>query len=340
MKILIIGADGFIGCHLVDHILTKKPNWEIHTLDLSNNNLAEYQSHPKLFTTQGDMTKMSDWIEEKIKLCDVVLPLAAIATPATYVQDPLKIFSLDFEANLAIIRLCVKHSKRVIFPSTSEVYGMCTDSEFDEEKSHLILGPIHKERWIYSCSKQLIDRLIFAYGKRNGLPYTLFRPFNWIGPKQDNIKNSKTGGSRVVIQFLGNILRGENIQLVDGGRQHRSFVYVEDGIEALVKIIENTDNCASGRIFNIGNPHNISSIRSLAETLLELAQKYPQHEANAKKVQLMDIPAADYYGTGYQDVQARVPAIWRAQTHLQWQPKTDLITSLSKTVDYYLHDAS
>lgn len=339
MKILIIGANGFIGSHLVSHILTNKPEWEIHALDLSANNLTEYQASPQLHFTQGDMTQMNEWLEDKIKHCDVVLPLAAIATPATYVQDPLKIFSLDFEANLAIVRLCVKHGKRVIFPSTSEVYGMCTDSEFDEEKSHLVLGPIHKERWIYSCSKQMMDRLIFAYGKKNDLPYTLFRPFNWIGPKQDNIMNSKTGGSRVVIQFLGNILRGENIQLVDGGKQYRSFIYIDDGIEALMKIIENKDGCADNRIFNIGNPHNILSIRELAEVLLGIVKKHARYKDKVNQVQLTDIPAADYYGIGYQDVQARVPAIWRAQTHLQWQPKTDVMTALTKTADYYLnHD--
>ncbi len=339
MKILIVGANGFIGSNLIGHILKNNPTWEIHALDLAQDNLEEYQSYSQLHFTQGDMTKMTNWLEEKIQACDVVLPLAAIATPATYVQDPLKIFSLDFEANLAIVKQCVTYKKRVIFPSTSEVYGMCTDNEFDEEKSHFVLGPIHKERWIYSCAKQMMDRLIFAYGKRHDLPYTLFRPFNWIGPKQDNILNNKTGGSRVVIQFLGNIFRGENIQLVDGGRQFRSFIYIEDGIEALVKIIENKTHCADSRIFNIGNPHNIVSIRELAEILLTLTKKFPKVAAQANQVKLVDVPAAEYYGIGYQDVQARVPAIWRAQTQLQWQPKTDLMTTLTNTVDYYFkHD--
>jgi nucleoside-diphosphate-sugar epimerase len=109
----------------------------------------------------------------------VVLPLAAIATPSTYVSDPLKVFKLDFEANLDIVKLAVAYKTRLIFPSTSEVYGMCTDELFDEELSHLVLGPISKQRWIYSCSKQLLDRVIYAYGIHEGLNYTIFRPFNF-----------------------------------------------------------------------------------------------------------------------------------------------------------------
>ena len=120
-----------------------------------------------------------------MRKCDVILPLVAIATPATYVREPLRVFELDFEANLPIIRHCVKYKKRVVFPSTSEVYGACRDKEFDPETSELVLGPIHKQRWIYSCVKQLLDRIIWAYGQQ-GLQFTLFRPFNWVGsgPRQ------------------------------------------------------------------------------------------------------------------------------------------------------------
>ncbi len=94
----------------------------------------------------------------------MILPLVAIATPATYVREPLRVFELDFEANLPIVRELREIQKRVLFPSTSEVYGMCEDAEFDPYASHLVLGPIDKQRWIYSCSKQLMDRVIYAYG--------------------------------------------------------------------------------------------------------------------------------------------------------------------------------
>jgi hypothetical protein len=167
--------------------------------------------------------------------------LVAIATPATYVKEPLRVFELDFEANLPIVRQAVKYKKRVIFPSTSEVYGMSQDPEFDPENSPLIYGPINKPRWIYACAKQMMDRVIHAYGQQEGLQYTLFRPFNWIGPGLDSIHTPKEGSSRVITQFLGHIVRGEPIKLVDGGAQKRSFTYVSDGIDALMKIIDNKD---------------------------------------------------------------------------------------------------
>ncbi|MBI3547186.1 MAG: bifunctional UDP-4-keto-pentose/UDP-xylose synthase, partial [Gammaproteobacteria bacterium] len=226
LKVLILGVNGFIGNSLTERIL-RDTDWEVYGMDMGQDKLGDCLGNQRFHYVEGDITINKEWIEYHIKKCDVVLPLVAIATPATYVLDPLRVFELDFEANLEIVRQCVRYKKRVLFPSTSEVYGMSTDSEFDEENTSLVLGPIHKQRWIYSCSKQLLDRVIFAYGMKDGLKFTLFRPFNWIGPKLDNILEPKEGSSRVLTQFIGNILRGRDIQLVDGGAQRRSFTYID-----------------------------------------------------------------------------------------------------------------
>ena len=124
MNVLILGANGFIGSHLSETILAKK-DWQIYAMDLAQDKIAACLEHPRFHFTVGDITKQTDWIREHIKKCDVVLPLVAVATPALYVQDPLRVFELDFEANLIIVRLCAEYKKRLIFPSTSEVYGMC-----------------------------------------------------------------------------------------------------------------------------------------------------------------------------------------------------------------------
>jgi nucleoside-diphosphate-sugar epimerase len=265
----------------------------------------------------------------------VVLPLVAIATPATYVREPLRVFELDFEANLPIVRQCVRYGKRVLFPSTSEVYGMCRDSEFDPAASELVYGPIEKQRWIYACSKQLMDRIIYAYGAAGQLDYTLFRPFNWIGAGLDNMHSAKEGSSRVITQFLGHIVRGEPIQLVDGGTQKRAFTYIDDGIAALMKIIENKDGVATGRIYNIGNPKNNFSVRELAEMMLELAKTYPEYRRNAARVKLVTTSAGKYYGKGYQDVRNRVPKIDDTKKELKWAPKVDMETALKHIFDAY-----
>lgn len=335
LKVLILGINGFIGSSLVEHCLAKT-DWQLIGLDLTENKISEFLKHPRLSFKKGDLNQEIAWIDQQIQQCDVVLPLAAIATPASYVKNPLGIFELDFEANLKIIRLCVKHKKRLVFPSTSEVYGMCNDEEFDEETSNFVLGPINKPRWIYSCSKQLLDRVIYAYGLSNELCYTLFRPFNWLGPKLDDPTNPKPGSSRVVSQFVGNILRGEAIQLVNGGQQRRSFIDIDDGITCLLKIIANKDGYAEQAIFNIGNPKNDISIRELAELLLELIQTNASYANYVAQVKLQTINSNSYYGKGYQDVQRRMPSIKRAQQQLDWQPEIDIKTSLKKILDFYL----
>jgi len=337
MNIFILGANGFIGSSLVEHLLEKTEH-KITALDIRQNNIEHSLSNSKLQFKLGSLLEECDWIENKIRSCDVVIPLAAIATPGTYVTDPIRIFELDFEANLSIVRLCVKHQKRVIFPSTSEVYGMCPDEVFDEETSNCVTGPIQKERWIYSCSKQMMDRIIYAYGSRNGLPYTLFRPFNWMGPRLDNILNPNPAGSRAVTQFIGNILRGQPITLVDGGKQRRSFIDIDDGISALLKIIENKDNCAHQKIFNIGNPENDISIRDLVELLISLIKTYPKYKALAEKTELLNLSGEEHFGKGYQDVPHRVPSIQRAKNDLHWTPLIDIKTSLKKTLDYHLEE--
>jgi nucleoside-diphosphate-sugar epimerase len=212
---------------------------------------------------------------------------------------------------------------------------MCHDEEFDPENSELICGPINKPRWIYSCAKQLMDRVIHAYGMQEGLDYTLFRPFNWIGSGLDSINTAKEGSSRVITQFLGHIVRGETIKLVDGGTQKRAFTYIDDGIAALMKIIANDGGIATGKIYNIGNPANNYSVRELATMMLDLALTYPEYRDTAERVKVVETTAADYYGKGYQDVQNRVPKIDNTCTDLDWKPTVAMDEALRRIFDAY-----
>ena len=333
-KILLLGVNGFIGHHLTKRII-ETTDWQVYGMDMSTDRVSEWLAHSRFHFFEGDITINKEWIEYHVRKCDVIIPLVAIATPATYVQDPLRVFELDFEANLPIVRQCVKHKKRIVFPSTSEVYGMCRDGEFDPFASELVYGPIEKQRWIYACSKQLLDRVIYAYGVSEGLDYTLFRPFNWIGSGLDSIYTAKEGSSRVITQFLGHIVRGEPIKLVDGGQQKRAFTYVDDGISALMRIIENPEGRATRQIYNIGNPANNFAIRELAEMMLALAGEYAEYRDNARKVELIATTSQDYYGSGYQDVQNRVPKIDNTRKDLNWAPKVSMADALRHIFDAY-----
>jgi nucleoside-diphosphate-sugar epimerase len=334
-RVLILGVNGFIGSSLTWHILNAH-DWEVFGMDMAANKLEHCLDHPRFKFFEGDITINKEWIEYHVRKCDVVVPLVAIATPALYVKDPIRVYELDFEANMEIVRKCVKYKKRLVFPSTSELYGMCPDKEFDEYTSNLVLGPIPKQRWIYSCIKQLLDRVIYAYGETAGLDYTLFRPFNFVGPKLDDINEPKEGSSRVVTQFLHNIIHGRPIKLVDGGAQRRSFTFIDDGVDAITRIIENKNGCASKKIFNIGNPKMDFSVRELAEMLLDLVAKYPGYKDIKKRIKIEEVTSAEYYGAAYQDVTHRVPSVKEAEKHLGWKPTTDLRTSLKLTLDYHL----
>lgn len=337
MKVLLVGVNGFIGHHLTRRIV-ESTDWEVYGMDMNSDRVAPWMQHPRFHFFEGDITINKEWIEYHVRKCDAVLPLVAVATPATYVREPLRVFELDFEANLPIVRHCVKYHKRVIFPSTSEVYGMSGDAEFDPDGSALVYGPINKQRWIYACSKQLMDRVIHAYGLQEGLKYTLFRPFNWIGPGLDSLHTPKEGSSRVITQFLGHIVRGEPIQLVDGGAQQRTFTYVDDGIDALLRILANPDGRADGQIYNIGNPANRFSIRELAEMMLALAREIPEYREGAAGTRIVETSSQSYYGEGYQDMLHRVPKIDNTMADLGWAPRVAMPEALRRIFEFYRHE--
>ena len=239
-RVLILGVNGFIGHHLSQRIVADT-DWEIYGMDMQSDRVAELLPEKRFHFFEGDITINKEWIEYHIKKCDTVLPLVAIATPATYVKEPLRVFELDFEANLPIVRALRAAPEADRLPVDLRGLRDVRATTSSTRSAPPVLGPINKPRWIYSCAKQLMDRVIHAYGMQEGLDYTLFRPFNWIGAGLDSINTAKEGSSRVITQFLGHIVRGEPIKLVDGGTQKRAFTYIDDGIAALMKIVANKD---------------------------------------------------------------------------------------------------
>ncbi|PTU00204.1 bifunctional UDP-glucuronic acid oxidase/UDP-4-amino-4-deoxy-L-arabinose formyltransferase, partial [Pseudomonas sp. HMWF031] len=336
-RVLILGVNGFIGNHLSERLL-RDDRYEVYGLDIGSDAIDRLRSHPNFHFVEGDISIHSEWIEYHIKKCDVVLPLVAIATPIEYTRNPLRVFELDFEENLKLVRYCVKYNKRVIFPSTSEVYGMCQDKNFDEDASNLIVGPINKQRWIYSVSKQLLDRVIWAYGAK-GLNFTLFRPFNWMGPRLDRLDSARIGSSRAITQLILNLVEGTPIRLFDGGEQKRCFTDIADGVEALARIIDNDNDVCNGQIINIGNPDNEASIRQLGEELLRQFEAHPLRDNFPPFAGFRDVESKAFYGAGYQDVEHRKPSIANAKRLLNWEPTVEMRETIGNTLDFFLREA-
>ncbi|MFJ3408708.1 bifunctional UDP-4-amino-4-deoxy-L-arabinose formyltransferase/UDP-glucuronic acid oxidase ArnA [Pseudomonas protegens] len=336
-RVLILGVNGFIGNHLSERLL-RDDKYDVYGLDIGSDAIERLRSHPNFHFVEGDISIHSEWIEYHIKKCDVVLPLVAIATPIEYTRNPLRVFELDFEENLKLVRYCVKYNKRVIFPSTSEVYGMCQDKNFDEDTSNLIVGPINKQRWIYSVSKQLLDRVIWAYGAK-GLNFTLFRPFNWMGPRLDRLDSARIGSSRAITQLILNLVEGTPIRLFDGGEQKRCFTDIADGIEALARIVDNENDCCNGQIINIGNPDNEASIRQLGEEVLRQFEAHPLRGNFPPFAGFRDVESKAFYGAGYQDVEHRKPSIDNAKRLLNWEPTVEMSETIGNTLDFFLREA-
>ena len=339
MNILLLGANGFIGSHLIERILSGEDtsSWNIRAFDIVGDNLNYFSGNSSFSFRQGDIFEEDVWIEEQVKECDIILPLVGIAKPAYYLSKPLWTFELDFEQNLKIVRMCVRNGKRVIFPSTSEVYGMSPDKILTEDESPLMVGAIDKMRWIYSCCKQMLDRVIVAYGQEEGLKYTIFRPFNWIGARLDTFNDAKERTARSITQIVYDVLNNRPITLVNGGEQRRSFTYISDGVDALVSIMKNVNGNADGQIFNIGNPENNASIKELAYEILKIMKESGNNmfvEA-AEKAEVIVKPAEEYYGNGYDDMQNRVPSINNIMNRLGWSPKIGFSEAVRMTVSSY-----
>jgi nucleoside-diphosphate-sugar epimerase len=178
--------------------------------------------------------------------------------------------------------------------------------------------------------------VIVALGRDRDLAYTLFRPCNWIGPGLDSIHTAKEGSSRVVTQFLGHLLRREPITLVDGGSQRRCFTAVDDGVDALLRILRNEGGVANGQIFNIGHPGNDHSVRELALEMISVLGEFQGCTELAETARMESRPAASYYGDEYQDIVRRVPSIQRAEQLLGWTPKVGFRDALRRTMAPYV----
>jgi UDP-apiose/xylose synthase len=329
MRLGIFGAGGFIGSNLVEYLVGRGEH-EVVGLDVSGEKLEGIEG-PNFTFIEVDITQDRATAERLVADSDVVVDLIAYANPSIYVEQPLEVFELNFQENMRIVRECVRHGKRLIQYSTSEVYGKASGSEYSEDRSDLIMGPITSQRWIYASAKQLLERVIHAHGMRGDLDYTIVRPFNFIGPRLDYlVPAGATGGPRVFAHFMSALLTGGPMYLVDGGTRRRCFTHIEDANEAFTILLEHEG--ARTQIFNIGNPDTDASIREIAILMKDI---YEELTGVTPHNELVEMSGTEFYGPGYEDMD-RVPPDISKLAALGWKPRRDLRATFRDAIAFNL----
>eukprot|EP00899_Mesostigma_viride_P018892 jgi/Mesvir1/27003/Mv20711-RA.1 len=350
--ICIIGAGGFIGSHLLEDLMYNSQH-KVLAIDVVCEKILHLlkpgQEHsPRLEMHKFNINDDPARLEELVKRSDLTINLAAICNPSEYNTRPIDTINSNFTHALPVVRMCADYDVRLIHFSTCEVYGKTLagfdkpGTEFssdpknwvlDEETTHMIMGPVHKQRWSYACAKQLLERVIYAEGMERGLKFTIVRPFNWIGPRMDyipGVDGDENGLPRVLANFSTGLMKGEPLKLVDGGEQLRTFIYVKDAIAAVRRMIEMPDK-ANGQIFNVGNGENEISVKNLAALMKEVYEKVSGVKGLPEPVV---VDGETFYGAGYDDSDKRIPSQKLISTQLGWQPTTPLRDALLTTLDY------
>jgi len=353
VRILLLGGGGFIGSHVVDQLL-QRTDHELVAYDLYDEKLVSGNGHSALKFIRGDIREDHERLGALVHESDLVVDLIAHANPSLYIKVPLDVVDLNFHENLFIAESCIKHSKRLIQFSTCEVYGKSVVplvhdrlddpddpafARFSEDTTHMILGPVSRHRWIYSCAKQLLERILHAYGLEDRLDYTIIRPFNFIGPRIDYLPSEGDGNPRVFSHFLQAILDGPSMQLVNGGSQRRAYTLIDDAVDCILRIIENPNGVCSRQIFNIGSPDNEVSIRELAEKMIKIYKRrwWDGHRALPR---LVEVDGEEFYGSGYDDSDRRIPDITKARQLLNWEPRYTLDEVVERSMEYWCNGSN
>jgi UDP-apiose/xylose synthase len=336
-RIAVLGAGGFIGSHLVPGLI-ERFGCEVDAVDVDFDKLECNDPRVRRICARVEDAAI---MREVVGRSRVVLSLTALCNPSLYSTIPLDVIDANFTHLMPLVTLCAERKARLIHFSTAEVYGRrALDQagdparEMSEDSSCFLMGPVNRERWTYACAKQLLERVIWAHGQHGQLPFTIIRPFNTIGPRMDFVPGIDGEGTpRVLACFMAQLLRGEPLQLVDGGTQKRAFMSVTDMVEAILRVVDRPTAC-NAQILNLGNPHNNLSIAELAQ---QLARVFAEVVPGQPAARFEHVSAEAFYGPGYDDTNERIPNIDKARRLLGWQPSDTLADMLPGIVADYVH---
>ena len=314
MRVLITGGAGFLGSHLAEAFLERGD--QVVSLDIgSQAKVAHLLAHPR-FRLVVDSVMNPDILDGLAAQTDLIYHLAAVVGVEHYVADPYQVLNVNINGTQNVLRAAFKHGRRVVFASTSEVYGRNPAVPWREDADR-VLGPSTIDRWCYATSKAAGEHFCLAY-RRLGLPVTILRYFNVYGPRLDRLDVG-----RVITIFMGQLLRGEPLTVIGDGSQTRCFTYVTDAVRATVAA--GLLASAAGEVINVGTDRE-TSIRQLAELMIQMG-------GGTSTVRL--VPQEKVYGDGYEDVPRRVPDVQRMETLLGVRATTSLEEGLERTIAWF-----
>jgi len=316
MRVFISGGAGFIGSHLAARLV--REGHVVSVLDdLSTGdmrNIAPLRDAPN-FEYRIGSTLDAPLVTELVDLADVTVHLAAAVGVRLIVERPIHTIETNVGGTEVVLAAASKKNKRVLLASSSEVYGNSTKLPFNEDDD-LVLGPTTHSRWAYACSKALDEWLGFAYLRERGVPVTICRFFNTVGPGQ-------TGRYGMVLpNFVRQALADEPITVFGTGEQTRCFGHVRDVVESLVRLIGS--DAAVGQVFNVGSDEEIS-IRGLAERVIEAA---------GSRSDIVYVPYDEAYAQGFEDMMRRVPDVSKLEATVGFRPRTPLSDIIRDVIEH------
>jgi len=314
VKVLITGGAGFLGSHLTDAFLAQGD--EVTILDVAPDLKVRHHMENPRFRYVRDSILNREILEGLIPWCDLIYHLAAIVGVEHYVADPYQVLNVNVNGTQNILNAAFKAHKKVVFSSSSEVYGKSLSSPFSEDGER-VLGSTRIDRWCYSTSKAVGEHFCFAFHKL-GLPVVLLRYFNVYGPRLDRMDVG-----RVITIFLGQLMRGAPVTVIGNGRQTRCFTYVEDVIRATMAA--GVVDKAVGRVINVGSNEEVT-VSELAELMIRLSGS-----ASTTKF----VTEESVYGQSYEDIPRRVPDVRLMEEILHVTARVSLKDGLKRTLDWF-----
>jgi len=319
LRILITGGAGFLGSHLAEAFLARGD--AVIALDTGSQAKVRHLLDRERFRLVVDSVMSPDILDGLAAQADIIYHLAGVVGVEHYVADPYQVLNVNINGTQNVLRAAFKHGRRMVFASTSEVYGRNPAVPWREDADR-VLGPSTIDRWCYATSKAAGEHFCLAY-RRLGLPVTILRYFNVYGPRLDRLDVG-----RVITIFMGQLLRGEPLTVIGDGSQTRCFTYVTDAVRATVAA--GLLATAAGEVINVGTDQE-TSIRRLAEAMIEIG-------GGTSTVRF--VPQQTVYGQSYEDVPRRVPDVTRMAQLLGVRANTPLDDGLARTIAWFRTGAS